>query len=369
MTCPRCGQQLPPASLKRCPQCGQPLYAPANQPSRITRLAPTSGELAPRGRTLDEEEGEEAWPDLSIPLLGDPGPRRRSWSTTFPLSRPPTWLIMPPRSEGSRRLVGVILVAALILIAISGGTLLLVHNLHDSTASAPPGRPNTAQGLNNLNATSTPSVASATSVPTNTTGLPASTPAAPIPTTPPTSVATPTSVSTPQLVTIFSDPLTSNTKGWPVQNGCAFGSSGYSVSGGAQCVAPVTAQDTVNISVQMTNTSLNFAGAGIGFRIPTGQSQQQYTFDIYSEGFCMATDVVTNTTLFNNLACSAVVQGDNAVNTLAINQSGAHMDFYVNGTLVGSANDATLSGGGVALEVHKHGPTVVFTNFILTTLK
>ena len=172
--------------------------------------------------------------------------------------------------------------------------------------------------------------------------------------------------ATPQLVTIFSDPLTGNTNGWPVQNGCSFGSTGYDVDGGSQCLAPVMAGDTVNISVQMTYAGQDFGGAGIGFRIPSGQLSPQYSFFISSIGACVAKDQSTNTTFFDNLSCSAVNKGSHATNTLAINQSGAQMDFYVNGSLVGTGDDATLSGEGIALEVNAIGPPVVFTTFVLT---
>jgi hypothetical protein len=129
----------------------------------------------------------------------------------------------------------------------------------------------------------------------------------------------------------------------------------------------VTEPDTVNISVQMKSTAASFSGAGIGVRIPSA-GDDQYSFLISSPGTCTATDEVTDATLFNNTSCSAVATGANAVNSLTINQSGALMDFYVNGTLVGIANDGTLSTGGIALEVGT-GSSMVFNNFVLTQLQ
>jgi hypothetical protein len=93
-----------------------------------------------------------------------------------------------------------------------------------------------------------------------------------------------------------------------------------------------------------------------------------YSFLINSNGTCTASDYVTDVIFFNNTSCSAVAQGANAVNVLNINQSGAHMDFYVNGTLVGSANDGTLSTGGIALQVGTN-TSMVFNNFVLTQLQ
>jgi hypothetical protein len=360
MTCPRCGQQLPPVSVSRCPSCGQPLYAPAKHPSRITKLAPLSTlppipEQAPSPVPLDEDS---AWPDLTVPRLRE---SEASWSEPAggafpPPTRPSTWLLMPPPREIPRQLVGIIVAAALILILISGGTLVLVNSLrHHSTASHAQ-TPNTALGSNGT----------AAGVPTKVSGLPTATTAPKSPTGQPTAGPT----AAPHLVTIFQDPLTSNADGWPVTNGCSFAGGGYTVSAGARCVAPITAQpDTVNISVQMTGTPSNSQGAGIGFRIPS-VGDNQYDFLISSQGTCTAADGVTDATLFNNTSCSAIALGQTAVNTLTINQSGAHMDFYVNGTLVGSANDGTLSTGGIALEVHGHGTSaVVFNNFVLTTLQ
>jgi hypothetical protein len=321
-----------------------------------------------------DEDG--AWPDLTVPRVRE---REVRWSESTGGAFPPpsglsTWLLMPPSRERPRQLVGIIVAAALILILISGGTLVLVNSLrHHSTASHAQ-TPNTALGSNAATATgassatttsATATSASATGVSTKGSGLPTATTVPGSPTGQPT--VTPTAA--PKLVTVFSDPLTSNTNGWPVQNGCSFAGGGYTVAAGARCLAPITAQpDTVNISVQMTGLPSSSQSAGIGFRIPNG-GDDDYNFLISSQGTCTATDDVTNATLFNNTSCSAIALGPTAVNALTINQNGAHMDFYVNGTPVGSANDGTLSTGGIALEVRGHSASVVFNNFMLTTLQ
>jgi hypothetical protein len=363
MTCPRCGQKLPPAAISRCPSCGQPLNAPAKHPSRITRLTPTSTlapilESTPPPMLLDRDE---AWPDLTVPRLGEPEASRPESPSMFaPPSRPSTWLLMLPPRERPRQLAG-ILVAALILVVISGGTLVLVNSLRHHGAASHARTPNTAQGVN-----TTATSASATSVSTSTADLPTATPVSSPPRGQPTTAPT----AAPRPVTIFSDPLTSNANSWPVLNGCSFAGGGYTVSAGALCLAPVTASDTTNISVQVTGTTPTFQGAGIDFRISSGAGDDpQYSFYISSGGICRATDNMNNKTLLNNTSCTAIAEGQNAVNTMAINQNGAHMDFYVNGTLVGSADDATLTGGGIALYVHHSGAKVIFSNFILTTVQ
>jgi hypothetical protein len=360
MTCPRCGQKLPLATISRCPSCGQPLYAPAKHPSRITKLAPTSTlapilEQAPLPMPLDEDN---AWPDLTVPRLGEPEASRSESAGMFPPpSRLSTWLLMPPPRERSRQLVGIVVAAALILSVISGGTLLLINSLRQHSTASHAETPNTTLGSS---ATATgASSASATGLPTPT---PVSQPPGGQPTAAPTTA--------PRLVTVFSDPLTSNTNGWPVQNGCSFAGGGYSVSAGARCLAPVTANNTTNISVKVTGTTPTFQGVGIYFRIAGGAGgDPEYSFYIYSGGVCRATDTMSAGTLFNNIACTAIAEGQNAVNTMAINQSGAHMDFYVNSTLVGSADDGTLTGGGIALYVRHGGARVIFTNFVLTTVQ
>lgn len=354
MNCPRCGQKIPTTSFGRCPKCGQPLYAPLTQPSRVTKVAPES-DWTKTATSVDQE----GWPDLTSPSV----------------TQPETGQLDPASATGrlpsggrSRRLWGIVLAAAVVLIVVSGGTLLLAAGLHQR--ETPPKAEVGTKTVQKSRVTATSTHAAATAVATNT-SRPASSPVptqpsggnpTANPTRPPTAVAS----STPQLVTVFSDSLSGNSNGWPTDGGCSFANGGYKVDSGSQCLAPVTATDTENISVQMTSVVWTFERAGIGFRISSGQSGQQYSFYISSTGTCVAEDQVTSNTFFDNTSCSAVHQGVNAVNTLAINQTGAHMDFYVNSTLVGSADDATLSGGGIALEAQKHGTAVVFNNFVLT---
>lgn len=350
MTCPRCGFKIGPSSPSRCPRCSQPLQPPFSKIARITKLAP--GPEAIPG--VDSFNGE-VWPDLDDPPIS---PVQRALST-----EPPRSVFMPPdafavstvieigrRKPMLRRTLLLVATAAVLLGLILGGTLFTVHALtglgHASV------RPSVTTSPNN-----TSTVASATARPTATT-----TPVARAPVTKPP--VTPTPV--PKLVTIFSDPLTSNVNGWTIPVGCSFQSDGLHVTGVSECIAPVTAANTVNISVQMKTVGLSLGGAGIGFRLSKDQTTHQYTFYLYFNGICVAQDLVTHTTYFDTL-CPSAHQGMNAVNTLLINQSGAHMDFYVNGKLVGSASDATLGTGEVALEVQKNKQSMIFTNFTLTT--
>ncbi len=358
MTCPRCGLKIGPSSPSRCPRCSQPLHPPFSQTARITKLAPGSEETPAVG-SFDGE----VWPDLDDPPIS---PVQLALRT-----EPPRSVFMPPdafavstvieigrRKPMLKRTLLLAATAAVLLGLILGGTLFTVHALTGQGHAS--GRPSVRTGPNN-----TSSVASATARPTATASLTATTtPVAQGPVTKPPVTPTPA----PKLVTIFSDALTSNVNGWTTPAGCSFQSDGLHVTGVSECIAPVTAANTVNISVQMKTVGLSLGGAGIGFRISKDQTTHQYTFYLYFNGICVAQDLVTHTNYFDT-PCPSAHQGMNAVNTLLINQSGAHMDFYVNGKLVGSASDATLGTGEVALEVQKNKQSMIFTNFTLTTWK
>jgi hypothetical protein len=353
MTCPRCGLKISLSSPSRCPRCSQPLHPPFDQSARITKLAQSPETLSPP--SLEDEE----WPDLNDPPFS---PVQRALSTTPPRSvfiptdsfAVSTVIEMGRRMPPLKRTLLLAATAVVLLGLILGGTIFTVRALTEQ--GHPSGRPSAGNNPNTAGVTSTTARATAkttaTRAATATVVGPASTPTSP-----------------PQPVTIFSDPLTSNAKGWTSPDGCSFQSDGLNVNGSAQCVAPVTAADTVNISVQMkTVRTSTLGGAGIGFRISQDDSSERYTFFLNFNGDCVAEDQVTHTNFFDK-SCPSAHQGQNAVNTLLINQSGAHMDFYVNGTFVGSANDSRLATGEVALEGTRGKQSVIFTNFTLTTLQ
>ncbi len=205
------------------------------------------------------------------------------------------------------------------------------------------------------------------------TGPTATAAAQPTVTATPTASPQPTAVPTraPHLVTLFYDPLTTNKNGWPTQNGCSFGSDGYHVSDSnpnymTYCIAPIGAQsDTVNISVQLKYTNADRDPTVIGFRIQNYQARATgYNFYMDPMGDCGAHDSSRGIFLFRT-TCPSIRSGIGTVNTLAINQKGAHMDFYINDVLVGSANDSTLGSGEIALETEAY-VNVVFSDFTLT---
>jgi hypothetical protein len=362
MICPRCGLNIGASPLSRCPQCGQPLQAPAGRPARITRV------LADTVATDQGSSAEpEVWPDLYGP---EPVEIALGQETAHSVFRPPEAYIQLPAGltgavaplgfiTGRRRTLMAVLVCVVILGLVLGGVLYLAGS-HGRGSAPTSGSRKLSPGL------TTRSAPTATSIPTATSAPTASPTLAPIATATP--VPAPTATHTPVLTTIFSDPLTSNAHGWTTSDVCSFVSSGYQVSAGAQCIAPVTAATNVNISVQMHTGAVAIGGAGIGFRIPTGQLTEQYTFYVYTTGICIAQDVTTHTTFFTTVS-TAVNKGKNATNTLTIDQSGAEMTFYVNSIAVGGATDATLGGGEVALEAVSGSQPFIFTNFTLTTLE
>jgi hypothetical protein len=301
------------------------------------------------------------WPDLDAPLMppiqrpysAEPPRSRFSPSDAFAVS---AVIQIGRRMPVPQRTLLLAATAVVLLGLILGATLFTVRALtgrpHASGRSVVSTVPNSPSSIPSATASRTAAAtatATSTSVGTGPVGNPTS-----------------TSTSAPRLVTIFSDPLTSNAKGWIDSDGCTFQSNGLLVTGMGQCIAPVTAADTVNISVRMQTVAQTMGAAGIGFRVSKDDTSQQYAFYLTSNGTCVAEDLVTHTYFFNK-SCSSAHQGANAVNTLLINQSGAHMDFYVNGTLAGSANDATLSTGEVALEGQKGRQSMIFTNFTLTS--
>jgi hypothetical protein len=365
MICPRCGLDIGTNSLSRCPQCGQPLQAPMGQQSRITRVL---SDEEPTGQS--EPTRSEAWPDLyeSVPVEMALG-QESTHSVFHPAAvhdKPPerfspaAGFFSPSlRAVNRRNVIIAVLAGVVILGLVLAGALYLARGHSPATASH--GRTHNERTGPLASATSGSSTATGAS------GTPTASPTRQQSATS-TPVPAPTASLTPQLVTLFFDPLTSNAHGWPTGEGCSFVSTGYEVSDGAECIAPVSAADSVNISVQMRFSTSGFEVGGIGFRIASVHPPKQYTFYVSSNGYCIAQDTSTHTIFFNTVS-SAVKKGSGATNTLMVDQNGAHMTFYVNSIAVGSATDATLGAGMVALEGYSDDNGVIFTDFTLTTLK
>ena len=187
----------------------------------------------------------------------------------------------------------------------------------------------------------------------------------------PAKVAPATATPTVAEQVILNDPLTANTYGWLTNDNCFFKADGYHIKGTYGCYAP-TAIDDINDSdttVTVKMASVNGSNAsGVALRITHNenlQKNQSYVFTIASEGEwsfqrCVATcDFVVNYT-----SNAAIHPGVGSVNTMRVVAVGSHFTFYVNGTKVGQATDATLTTGRIALSVSGDNQSV-FTNLVI----
>lgn len=162
----------------------------------------------------------------------------------------------------------------------------------------------------------------------------------------PTGTVGPSATATPQ--TLFHDALTSNTNGWADAAGeCFFSADGYHVTNGYICYAPAGEYGDASFTVQTKQLSGPVSHThGIVFR---RQSRgNYYGFEVDAEGEWVFYKAVndTYTTLHDFSTNPAIQSGLNTVNTLKVVAKGSHFDFYVNDTLVGSADDSTFTSTG-----------------------
>jgi hypothetical protein len=168
----------------------------------------------------------------------------------------------------------------------------------------------------------------------------------------------------PQGTVLLRDPLTSNAHGWPDDADCSIRQDGYHVVGGIICSAPTGTLADLDVSVQTREVSgptdhffgigLRAGGANLADRYLFGvDANGKWVFGKYANGQFTAIDAIQST--------SAIATGLNASNTLEVRAAGTHFNFLINGTQVGTADDATLSAGVVTLE-GSPDIEVVFTN-------
>jgi hypothetical protein len=168
---------------------------------------------------------------------------------------------------------------------------------------------------------------------------------------------------------VFTDPLLSNQNGWLTNTDCVFKADGYHLTRGYLAYAPVADATNFDVTVQVTQTTGTvLAPYGLVFRrISLGN---YYVFGIDGNGkwtFYKALENV-GTDIVAFTASPAINQGLNAQNTLEVKAQGTHFTFFVNGTQVGEADDASLAKAG-ELGVAGHDDIeVVFTDFSLRIL-
>jgi TIR domain len=193
---------------------------------------------------------------------------------------------------------------------------------------------------------------------------------------PPTETATvsATASATPGTGAIYLNSLALPASGWTINKQCKFLSDGYhdDYTAGAQntanaCYGPVQVKEAIIVvDAQLISGPLDF-GYGVVFRSDTHRSE--YGFLISPDGHWTAYKLVDNqlTHIIDWTATSQVDRTKGAHNLLTVYFKGAHMNFFVNGMLVGQADDDTFSSSGSIGLTASAGQNVVFANFSVTS--
>ena len=191
----------------------------------------------------------------------------------------------------------------------------------------------------------------------------------------PTATATATATASPTPVTgaIYLQSLAQPVSGWTMDTHCKFLSDGYhdDYTAGAQntanpCYSPVQVKDAIIVvDAKLLSGPLDF-GYGVVFRSDTDRSE--YGFLISPDGHWTAYKLVKNqlTHKIDWTETAEVDRNKGAHNLLTVYFKGAHMNFFVNGILVGQADDDTFSSGTIGL-IASAGQNVVFANFSVTS--
>jgi hypothetical protein len=189
-----------------------------------------------------------------------------------------------------------------------------------------------------------------------------------------TATVTPTASATPVIGPIYLNSLAQPVSGWTMNKQCKFLTDGYhdDYTAGAQnttnaCYGPVQVKDAVVVvDAKLLSGPLDF-GYGVVFRSDTNRSE--YGFLISSDGHWTAYKLVNNQLIrtIDWTATSEVHQNKGDHNLLTVYFKGAHMNFFVNGILVGQADDDTINGSGTIGLTASAGQNVVFANFSVTS--
>ncbi len=188
-----------------------------------------------------------------------------------------------------------------------------------------------------------------------------------------TAIAAATASPTPVIGAIYLQSLAQPVSGWTMNKQCLFLSDGYhnDYTAGAQntanpCYSPVQVKDAVVVvDAKLLSGPLDF-GYGIVFRSDTDRSE--YGFLVSPDGHWTAYKLVKNqlTHKIDWTETAEVHQNKGDHNLLTVYFKGAHMNFFVNGILVGQADDDTFSSGTIGL-IASAGQNVVFANFSVTS--
>jgi hypothetical protein len=168
---------------------------------------------------------------------------------------------------------------------------------------------------------------------------------------------------------VFTDGLLSNRNGWLTNADCVFKTDGYHLTRSYLAYAPVVDAANFDVTVQVTQSAGTvLAPYGLVFRrMSLGN---YYVFGIDGNGkwtFYKALENV-DSDIVSFTASPAIKQGLNAQNTLEVKAQGTHFTFFVNGTQVGQADDASLAKAGAVGVAGHDDIEVVFTAFALKRL-
>ncbi|HEV8194915.1 MAG TPA: toll/interleukin-1 receptor domain-containing protein [Ktedonobacterales bacterium] len=188
-----------------------------------------------------------------------------------------------------------------------------------------------------------------------------------------TPTATATATATPIVGAIYQNALALPTSGWTIDEQCHFLSDGYhddytvgEKNTTITCYGPVQVKDAVIVvDAKLISGPLDF-GYGVVFRSDTHHSE--YGFLISSDGHWTTYKLVNNelTHIINWTASSQIHKNKGAHNLLTVYFKGTHMNFFINGILVGQADDDTFSSDGTVGLTVSAGQNVVFANFSVT---
>ena len=298
MRCPTCGFAIDQPNLAQCPNCGNALPAPAGQMEHTSQGAqgPTPPEYqpylsyAPYPPSLNypggygQPYGQPAPP--SYPYPGAPG---------YPPAGYPQPLLapLPVRKRRTGLIVGIVAAVVVVLAACTWGTLATVQALH-----------------------------------------------------------APSSTTRPH-VTIhpyYTNSFTSGDDlGWSNGAHCFLKNDGYHVKDGYVCFGPGSRSGDVyaKVDVRQISGSIKYP-FGISFRWQgDGASEMHYDFAVTSDGRWLFAKCNHDSCdrLVNYRRDSTIHMGTDVTNTLELYAKGSHMDFWINGKAVGSADDSSDSSG------------------------
>jgi hypothetical protein len=178
----------------------------------------------------------------------------------------------------------------------------------------------------------------------------------------------PTVTPTPVERMLFQAQLTSTSdRNWPNDDQCSQRADGYHITANVVCLlSRYTPPADANISVDVKQAS-GLPDASYGLAFHRASPGNFYTFEIDSSGrwFCYQATGNQFKLLAGETVSPAIHKGLNVTNTLLVRISGSHYAFYVNGQLVGSANDSAFTSGETGLDGND-SIEVLYTNFKVT---